>query len=602
MSPFFERHSAWPAWLGAITAAAGAIVLAALVCFELMPPVILDREGNPLPITLISFATEMVEFGRRRCGSGWVPDPACWGSAIIESISHPAAFGVLLPRLVIVVAAAIVAGWVALDRISFSTPDRDRLTHLRGRKLRHDWDGRQSLRRHLARSGRPERDSLWLVPHVQLNRASESQNILAIGTQGSGKTALLRGWLEQMIKRGDRVVIHDVKGDFLEGLPADRFILWAPHDARSAGWDIAADISDRAAALEFATLAVKGAEHDAMWADGARALWADAIMSLMADHGESWTIAQLYELLTSSPEIFRETLERSGAASAELIAFDDDGGVQRTSMSLLITLWVAALTSLKPLADAWADVPAKRRFSVRDWLDAGTKLPPVLIIQKSAEYPALSSLAGALLVERLAGTVLAPGRSLDPTRRLALVLDEFAELGRLQKLPNLLSVGREFGVVAVAAVQDLGQLVATYGETTARALEARFGIKVVLKLAAGDTAERVSKVLIGERLVEYVEERPAGAPPGWIPQIKRETHPVVPPERLDADLGVRPFRKAALIRCLVAGLGDPAMIDVPVTGWPRRRDASRRASWLGGPGGKAHAEAAAGPHPDPDRS
>lgn len=602
MSPFFERRSAWPAWAGAILAATGAVILAALVCFELMPPVIANRQGNTMPITLIPFATEMIEIGRRTCGSGWVPDPARWGAALIDAIAHPAASAVLLPRLIIVAAAALIAGWVALDRISMSTSARDRLTHLRGRRLRHDWDGRQSLRRHIARSGRPQRDDLWLVPHVQLNRASESQNVLAIGTQGSGKTALLRGWLEQLIERGDRVVIHDVKGDFLEGLPADRLILWAPHDARSAAWNIAADITDRAAALEFATLAVKGAEHDAMWADGARALWADAVMALMADHGECWTIAQLYELLTSSPEMFRDTLERTGAASAELIAFDDDGGVQRTSMSLLITLWVAALTSLKSLADAWAEVPDSRRFSLRDWLDEGTKLPRVLVIQRSAAYPALSSLAGALLIERLAGTVLAPGRSLDPTRKLALVLDEFAELGRLQKLPTLLSVGREFGVIAIAAVQDLGQLVATYGETTARALEARFGIKIVLKLTAGDTAERVSKVLIGDRLVEYAEERPAGAPPGWAQQIKRETHPVVSPERLESDLGVRPRKNTPLIRCLVAGLGDPAMVDVQVTGWPRRRDASRRAAWLGRSGGKVRTEKVTDQLPVPDRS
>src|SRR5690606_4237771 len=104
-----------------------------------------------------------------------------------------------------------------------------------------------------------------------------------------------------------------------------------------------------------------------------------------------------------------------------------------------------------------------------------------------------------------------PGRKRNPSRKIALVLDELAELGRLSRLPNLLSVGREVGVITIAAVQDLGQLTAIYGETVAKALEARFGIKVIGRLTAGDTAERISKVLIGDRLVEFFDPRPAGA-------------------------------------------------------------------------------------------
>lgn len=41
--------------------------------------------------------------------------------------------------------------------------------------------------------------------------------------------------------------------------------------------------------------------------------------------------------------------------------------------------------------------------------------------------------------------------------------------------------------MTIAAVQDLGQLTAIYGETVARTLEARFGIKVIGRLTAGDT-------------------------------------------------------------------------------------------------------------------
>lgn len=582
MNPFLETRSSWPARTGAFCAALITLALALMAFFMLLPPVLAHPHAGPVSLRLPLLTEELWRIAvQADCGSGLASILAvdCRAAAVWRAVAEPAVASALLPRSLLIILAVIVAGWVTFDRVSLATPRSDRVLHVRGRRLHQDAAARRSLHRHLAGIGRPQEQSLWLLPHVQLPPAVESYNVLAIGTQGSGKTGLLRAWLEQLIERGDRVVVHDVKGDMTAGLPADRMILVAPHDSRSAAWDIARDIGDRAAALEFATRSIKAAQADSMWADGARALWADAIVSLVLEHGRAWTLRHLYDLLTSPPEAFKTALVRGGAASAELIAFDESGDVQRTSMSLLITLWVAALTVLKPLVDAWEDVPAKRRFSLTDWLGDNTTLPATIVIQKSAEYPELSALVGGLLVERLAGLALAPARKRNPARKIALVLDELAELGRLRRLPNLLSVGREVGVVTIAAVQDLGQLTETYGETVARTLEARFGIKVIGRLTAGDTAERISKVLIGDRLVEFFEPRSGGMNKGEPPQKRRESHPVFPPERMETELGVRSSRGRTLIRCLVLGLGDPALLDIPFTAWSERRPAHRPAAW-----------------------
>ncbi len=583
MNPFLETRSPWPARTGACCAALIMLALTLTALFVLLPPVLVRPDIGPVSLPLPLLGEELWRIAvQADCGTGLAGVLAldCRAAAVWRAVTEPAVAVALLPRAVVTVLAMIATVWVTLDRIGMETPRRDGLAHIRGRRLQQDAAARRSLRRHLAGIGRPQEQSLWLLPHVQLPPAAESYNILAIGTQGSGKTGLLRAWLEQLIERGDRVVVHDVKGDMTAGLPADRIILVAPHDARSAAWDIARDIGDRAAALEFATRSIKAAAGDSMWADGARALWADAIVSLVLEHGRNWTLRHLYDLLTTPPGAFRTALVQGGAASAELIAFDDDGGVQRTSMSLLITLWVAALTTLKPLVDAWEDVPAQKRFSLTEWLHDDTRLPATIVIQKSAEYPELSALVGGLLVERLAGLALAPARRRNPDRKIALVLDELAELGQLRRLPNLLSVGREVGVVTIAAVQDLGQLTEIYGETVARTLEARFGIKVIGRLTAGDTAERISKVLIGDRLVEFFDPRPGGAHKGEPPQKRRETHPVFPPERMETELGVHRFHGKILVRCLVLGLGGPALLDVPFTAWPERRPAHRPAAWM----------------------
>lgn len=585
MNPFTEVASRWPARFGGCCAAGLVLLLSLLVFFAIMPPVLSLPGQRPVSFNLVLLMQEFWTIGRRAdCGLGLTGMLAldCRIAAIWQAIVPSPILQGLLMRGILTLLALGVAAWIAFDRILAATSKTDRLEHIRGRRLRQDASARKFLRHYLAGVGKPVPDGLWLVPHVQLPSAAESYNVLAIGTQGAGKTGMLRAWLEQLIARGDRIIVHDVKGDMTAGLPADRYILVAPHDARSAAWDIARDITDRAAALEFATRSIKAARADSMWADGARALWADAIVSLARKHGRSWTLRDLYELLTSPPATIKSELEASGAASAELISFDESGGVQRTSMSLLITLWVAALTTLKPLVDAWAEIPLARRFSLSQWLSERGSLPKTIIIQKSAEYPELSSLVGGLLVERLAALVLAPGRPRNPSRKVALVLDELAELGELRRLPNLLSVGREVGVMTIAAIQDLGQLVETYGETTARTLEARCGIKVIGRLTAGDTAERISKVLIGDRLIQFVEAAQAGANNNAPPETRRETHPVFPPERMETELGVRTVRGTALIRCLILGLGDPALLDLPFTAWPDRRHAHKPAHWMRG--------------------
>lgn len=583
MNPFVEFRSPWPARTGSWFAGIIALALSLLAFFVLLPPVLVLPGQAPESFNLALLTQELWAIARHAdCGDGLAGMLAldCRGIAVWHAVAASPMVPALLMRSGLVMLATVVTAWFVCERIYAATPQSDRLVHVRGRRLRQDAAARKSLRHHLGGIGKPSSGSLWLLPHVQLPPVAESYNILAIGTQGAGKTGLLRAWLEQLIARGDRTIVHDIKGDMTAGLPADRFILVAPHDARSAAWDIARDIGDRAAALEFATRSIKAAKADSMWADGARSLWADAIVSLARRHGRAWTLRHLYDLLTSSPDAFKRTLVESGAASSELIAFDESGGVQRTSMSLLITLWVAALTTLKPLVDAWDEVPASRRFSLMQWLSEGTSLPPTIVVQKSAEYPELSSLVGGLLVERLAALVLAPGRKRNPSRKIALVLDELAELGELRRLPNLLSVGREVGVMMIAAIQDLGQLVETYGETTARTLEARFGIKVVGRLTAGDTAERISKILIGDRVVEWHESRPSGANGEKSLEKRRETHPVFPLERMETELGVRKVRGQMLIRCLVLGLGDPALLDVPFTAWPDRRPAHRPARWM----------------------
>jgi hypothetical protein len=471
------------------------------------------------------------------------------------------------------VVTAMGAALIAFSDTYARTPKREFTQTKKGRRPLFDFDGRASLRRRIASSGSPDEDNLWLVPHVRLNVASERSNMLAVGTQGAGKTSLLRALLEQCVARRDRLFVHDFKGDMTAGFPTNRFVLVAPHDARSWAYDIADDVETRQAALEFAGYVIPKAAHDPVWADGARAILADLVMALHRERGSHWSWPDLAATLLCSGDEIRSTLERHGATSATgLILGRGDPEENRTVMSLLVTLWIAATTFVQPLADAWAHVPEGRRFSFQRWLDGDVALPTTIIFQQSSALPELSRSLGGFLVDRLAGLITAPDRGRGMNERLVLCLDELPALGRLGRLPTLLNTGREFGLVTLAGLQDFPHLAEIYGEHLADVILARFGIKVVHQLTAGATASKI-EALIGTRTV--VDKRPARrtATSTSVEDSVTASAPVFSTEQLEDELGVRWVKGKQTARAVVLGLGDPAVVDIPLTKWPQRRPA-----------------------------
>ncbi|MEM7174731.1 MAG: type IV secretion system DNA-binding domain-containing protein [Chlamydiota bacterium] len=69
---------------------------------------------------------------------------------------------------------------------------------------------------------------------LPLLKGSESQHIAILGSPNVGKTNCLRGLLRQLRKRGDRVIILDIVGDFVsEFYREGKDHLLNPYDARS---------------------------------------------------------------------------------------------------------------------------------------------------------------------------------------------------------------------------------------------------------------------------------------------------------------------------------------------------------------------------------
>jgi Type IV secretion-system coupling protein DNA-binding domain len=93
------------------------------------------------------------------------------------------------------------------------------------------------------------------------------------------------------------------------------------------------------------------------------------------------------------------------------------------------------------------------------------------------------------------------GLNPSPIRRLWFLLDELADLPRVENLTRLLPEGRKFGAATVLTFQSIGQMHNRYGRDSAEAILGCCNTKLYLQLVDRDTREWASKT-IGDVEVE----------------------------------------------------------------------------------------------------
>ncbi len=322
------------------------------------------------------------------------------------------------------------------------------------------------------------------VGGAPLVKNSESKHILITGTSGSGKSVCMLELMDHVRRRKERAILYDDSGGFIQYYyRPEHDIILNPLDARSAAWNIwqeAKNLTDFTAIATNLIPLLPG--NEPQFINAARTLFATVADNLRISNNT--TTKLLLQPLLSGDLQSLTTLLR-GTIYEPLVTAANNEAV--LAIKAILANYCKSLNYLQ-------DDSNSKLFSIRTWLQQ-EQADSWIFIASSGETIELLKPLMSVWLDIAARGMLALKPSFE--RRIWLVIDELANLQRLDSLYLLLSRGHKYGVCAVTALQDINQLHAIYGKEEGQALLARYGTHVGFRSECLATARWLSSLSYG---------------------------------------------------------------------------------------------------------
>ena len=395
---------------------------------------------------------------------------------------------------------------------------------------------------------------IFLHPDLQISIDKETKHLMLVGAPGGGKTQTLHGLMRQIFKRKDKMIIYDMKADFTSAY-GNRCLLVAPHDKRSAAWDIAKDCRTEGAARELASRFIPDSK-DPMWSEGARAILVSLIIKLQKEKEDEWNWSDLADLIAqacSNEKLLISIVQRFNSVQAAVVSEDS-----KTTQSFLIVI-AASAALINNLAQAWKHT--KQKISFVEWLHDENPEHKRIILQGDGRFASLTKAYISSIITLLSQEIQSPVFTDSTTRKIWFILDEAPTLGKVDILP-MITVGRSKGVRVVAAFQDQSQIKEVFGDNVAKTWASSAGTMIIYRTNRGETANWLARSIVGERTVLRNQVSESFANGGRTTQRSQVSVnlPVIHPNFLETELGA----KTDGVNGLVLGFGDVA----GVLTWP----------------------------------
>jgi type IV secretory pathway TraG/TraD family ATPase VirD4 len=338
---------------------------------------------------------------------------------------------------------------------------------------------------------------------VGLSTEDEKKHFKIIGTTGTGKSTAIRAMIEAALARGDRVVIADPDGGYLQRFydPTRGDLILNPFDPRSHTWDLFGEIEQPYDVEQLARSLIPDQDgSDRSWRGYARTFFVAITRQLweLGRRDASYrTVSELYRLITMAPTEELKLLVAHTPAQPFL-----EEGNERMFGSIR-SVASASLAGLEHIGEQ-----RSTPLSIRQWIRTGQRgalFLPYSANQISALRAGISAWMRLAIFETMSTT---NAGAAERDQHLWFVVDELDALGQIDGLKDALARLRKFGGRCVLGFQSIAQVSGTYGASEAQTIVENCGNTLILRCSAsekGGTAAFASR-LIGEREVVRMHE------------------------------------------------------------------------------------------------
>jgi len=337
----------------------------------------------------------------------------------------------------------------------------------------------------------------YSVAGINFPPYGETEHLMITGTTGTGKTVLLKNLIKQIKERGDKAIIYDYTGAFVEGyFDPEKDILVNPFDKRSKSWCLLKEAENEA---EFETIAealIGGSDaiNDPFWPNGARLIFSE-LCKVQFRRG-NFNTQELYNHLLLPVVKLNKVLKNTLAQN-----FTNPSS-EKTTLSLLMLM----TTYLKGLQHVNND--GNNDFSIKKWLLDPNEKNILFLSSRSTLHNSIQPLISAMMDIAINNLGELPIRNKQKTW---IIFDEVASLNHLPSLEKGLTVSRNFGGCFVIALQSISQLIKRYGAQDAETITSNCSSKIILKAGNNETTKWASQFLGTQEIDEYREGLSYGA-------------------------------------------------------------------------------------------
>lgn len=314
---------------------------------------------------------------------------------------------------------------------------------------------------------------------------AEPYHFLVCGATGTGKSVAINQVLAQLRENADTVIVVDSGGEFLSRhFQPDTDFVFNPFDERCVNWSPLFEMKGSWDAEGLARSIIPDGHGD-------NKDWNNYAQTLVSS-----VLRQLYALKkTSLQDFLYYTLNAPLSELKELLA-DTPAAGQMSSEKTFASIRSIAASYLNP----YINLPLKGQpFSITEMVQAEHS-GFLFLTYRDDQLDSLKNLIACILDVAARAILSLPA---DPNRRVWLIIDEFASIGKVQSVENLATKARKVGGCLLIGLQSVSQLRDRYGEHGAQTILSCLSSWLVLRSSDTETAEYMSRY-IGE--VEVIKK------------------------------------------------------------------------------------------------